>query len=148
MAFETRTGDRTATELLGAGDLLQPPELLADDLLERSVPLARAAPDRLALLDEDFVERVRPFPQIARALLRRAVPATAELDVLRAITSQPRLEVRLVLLLWHLAARWGRVEPAASGCRCRSPTGCSASSWPPSGRRSRTPSSGSRTRGW
>src|SRR5207245_9485797 len=25
---------------------------------------------------------------------------------------QPKLEVRLVLLLWHLAARWGRVEPA------------------------------------
>ena len=33
--------------------------------------------------------------------------------MLRAITSQPRLEVRLVLLLWHLAARWGRVEPAS-----------------------------------
>ena len=31
--------------------------------------------------------------------------------MLRAITSQPRLEVRLVLLLWHLAGRWGRVEP-------------------------------------
>ena len=31
-------------------------------------------------------------------------------DVQRAITSQPRLEVRLTLLLWHLAGRWGRVE--------------------------------------
>jgi CRP/FNR family cyclic AMP-dependent transcriptional regulator len=30
---------------------------------------------------------------------------------LRAISCQPRLEVRLVLFLWHLAARWGRVEP-------------------------------------
>ena len=39
--------------------------------------------------------------------------------MLRAITSQPRLEVRLVLLLWHLAARWGRVEP--SGIRLSLP---------------------------
>jgi CRP-like cAMP-binding protein len=46
------------------------------------------------------------------ALLRRAGRRIADLDVLRAITSQPRLEVRLVLLLWHLAARWGRVDPA------------------------------------
>jgi CRP/FNR family cyclic AMP-dependent transcriptional regulator len=55
---------------------------------------------------------VRPWPQIALALLQRAGRRIADLDVLRAITSQPRLEVRLVLLLWHLAARWGRVEPA------------------------------------
>jgi len=34
------------------------------------------------------------------------------MDVPRPILSQPRLEVRLVLLLWHFAARWGRVEPA------------------------------------
>jgi hypothetical protein len=31
--------------------------------------------------------------------------------VQRAIAAQPRLEVRLLLVLWHLAARWGRVEP-------------------------------------
>jgi CRP-like cAMP-binding protein len=31
--------------------------------------------------------------------------------VQRAIAAQPRLEVRLALLLWHLAARWGKVEP-------------------------------------
>ncbi|HEY1712194.1 MAG TPA: helix-turn-helix domain-containing protein [Solirubrobacteraceae bacterium] len=113
ITFETRTGDRIATELLGAGDLLQAPTLPTDDLLERSCHWRALRPTRLALLDEDFVDRVRPFPQVVRALLSRACRRTAELDVLRAITSQPRLEVRLVLLLWHLAARWGRVEPSA-----------------------------------
>ena len=113
MAFETRTGDRVATELLGSGDLLQSPALPTDDLLERSCRWRALRPTRFALLDKDFVERVRPFPQVVRALLSRACRRTAELDVLRAITSQPRLEVRLVLVLWHLAARWGRVEPAA-----------------------------------
>ncbi len=113
MAFETRTGDRVAAELLGAGDLLQAPELLADDLLERTCTWRVLRPARLALLDGAFCDRVRPFPQIIRALLGRSCQRIAELDALRAIASQPRLEVRLVLLLWHLAARWGRVEP---GC--------------------------------
>ncbi len=113
MVLETRTGDRVAAELLGAGDLLQAPELLADDLLERTCAWRVLRPARLALLDGEFCDRVRPFPQIIRALLGRSCQRIAELDALRAIASQPRLEVRLVLLLWHLAARWGRVEP---GC--------------------------------
>lgn len=113
MAFETRTGDRVATELLGAGDLLQIPDLITEDLLDRTCLWRALRPVRVALLDAEFAERVRPFPQIGRALLRRAGNRTAELDVLRAISSQPRLEVRLALLLWHLASRWGRVEPAS-----------------------------------
>jgi CRP-like cAMP-binding protein len=113
LTFETRTGDRVATELLGAGDLLQAPVLATDELLERSCRWRALRPTRFALLDEDFVDRVRPFPQVIRALLSRACRRTAELDVLRAITSQPRLEVRLILLLWHLAARWGKVEPGS-----------------------------------
>ncbi|HEY2319482.1 MAG TPA: helix-turn-helix domain-containing protein [Solirubrobacteraceae bacterium] len=113
VAFETRTGDRVAAELLGAGDLLQAPSLPTDELLERSCRWRALRPTRFALLDEAFVDRVHPFPQVVRALVSRACRRNAELDVLRAITSQPRLEVRLVLLLWHLAARWGRVEPAS-----------------------------------
>jgi hypothetical protein len=112
IASGTRVGDRTATELLGAGDLLQPPDPSVEDLLERTDDWRVLCPTRFGLLDADFAERVRPLPQIAQALLRRAGRRTAALDVLRAITSQPRLEVRLVLVLWHLAARWGRVEPA------------------------------------
>ena len=113
VAFETRTGDRVATELVGAGDLLQSPSLPTDGLLERTCRWRALRPTRFALLDADFVTRVRSFPQIVRVLLRRSCRRTAELDVLRAITSQPRLEIRLVLLLWHLAARWGRVEPGS-----------------------------------
>ena len=66
---------------------------------------------RFAVLDAAFADRVRPWPQIAQALLRRVERRTRNLNVQRAIACQPRLEVRLALLLWHLAARWGRVEP-------------------------------------
>jgi CRP/FNR family transcriptional regulator, cyclic AMP receptor protein len=119
VVFETCTGDRIAAELVGAGDLLQASHLITDDLLERTCHWRVLWPTRVALLDGDFAERVRSFPQLSRALLRRACSRAAELDVLRAISSQPRLEVRLVLLLWHLSARWGRLEPG--GARLRLP---------------------------
>jgi CRP-like cAMP-binding protein len=64
------------------------------------------------VLDGDFAQRVAPWPQIGHALLRRTERRAEDLGVLRAISGQPRLEVRLVLFLWHLAARWGRVEPS------------------------------------
>ena len=112
LALEIRVGGRTAAELVGPGDLLQPLGPAPDQMLVRTSSGWRALrPARLAVLDGDFADRVRPFPQIVRILARRACRRPLELDVLRAITSQPRLEVRLVLLLWHLADRWGRVEP-------------------------------------
>jgi CRP/FNR family transcriptional regulator, cyclic AMP receptor protein len=112
LAVDTRVADRTTTELLGSGDLLQPPGAHEDQLVERETVWRALCPSRLALLDTDFVERVRSWPQILNAVVRRAERRSEDLDVIRAISSQPRLEVRLVLLLWHLAARWGRVEPA------------------------------------
>jgi CRP/FNR family transcriptional regulator, cyclic AMP receptor protein len=111
VAYETRVGDRTALELVGSGDLLQPPDRSNDELLERADSWRALSPTRLALLDEEFANRVRPWPQVVHVLLRRSGARTASVDALRAISCQPRLEVRLVLLLWHLAARWGRVEP-------------------------------------
>jgi len=112
VAFEMRVGDRAATELLGAGDLLEPPIQRSEELLEHTSCWRVLWPMRLALLDVEFSDRVRPWPQIPQALLRRAARRISDVDALRAITAQPRLEVRLDLLLWHLAARWGRVEPA------------------------------------
>jgi CRP/FNR family transcriptional regulator, cyclic AMP receptor protein len=110
IAVEVQVGDRTATELIGAGDLLQPRQLDMDDLLEHFDGWHVLLPARVAVLDAGFAERVRPWPQIVLALLRRAGKRASDLDVQRAIACQPRLEVRLALMLWHLAARWGRVE--------------------------------------
>jgi CRP/FNR family transcriptional regulator, cyclic AMP receptor protein len=119
IAFETRVGDRTACELTGAGDLLQPPCPRAEQLVEQRDAWRALWPTRFGMLDHEFSERVRPWPQIALALLRRAGRRIADADALRAIACQPRLEVRLTLLMWHLATRWGRVEP--SGIRLTLP---------------------------
>jgi CRP-like cAMP-binding protein len=119
LTADTRVADRTVTELLGPGDLLQPPSTTADEMLERICHWRALRATRLALLDGEFVERVRSWPQLLRALFRRAERRSSDLSAVRAISGQPKLEVRLVLLLWHLAARWGRVEP--SGIRLSLP---------------------------
>jgi len=110
VAVDTRISNRTVTELLGSGDLLQPLSRHVDDLIERSASWQALCPCRFALLDAEFADRVLPWPQIGHALLRRTERRTEDLGVMRAISCQPRLEVRLVLFLWHLAGRWGRVE--------------------------------------
>ena len=111
IAIDTHVGDRIATELVGAGDLLQPWERGQDELLERICTWKVLVPTRLAHLDANFAERVRPWPLLTEALLRRAGRRAAGLNMQRAIAGHPRLEVRIALLLWHLAGRWGRVEP-------------------------------------
>jgi CRP/FNR family transcriptional regulator, cyclic AMP receptor protein len=111
MAFDTEVGERTATELIGAGDLVSPSARRTDAMLMPTAVWRVLSRTQLALLDEDFAARMRPWPQIVQALLRRAARRTADIDEMRAIACHPRLEVRLDLLFWHLAARWGRVEP-------------------------------------
>jgi CRP/FNR family cyclic AMP-dependent transcriptional regulator len=111
VAFDTRIANRTVTQLQGSGDLLQPPSRDVDDMIERVASWRALSACRLALLDAEFAERVLPWPQIGHTLLRRTQRGAEDLSMLRAISCQPRLEVRLVLFLWHLAARWGRVEP-------------------------------------
>jgi CRP/FNR family transcriptional regulator, cyclic AMP receptor protein len=111
LATDVQVGDRTAAEIVGAGDLIQRPCRHHHELLSCQVQWRALVPVRLALLDQAFTKRVRFWPQIAQALLRRAGSRIYDLNVQRAIAVQPRLEVRLCLLLWHLAARWGKVEP-------------------------------------
>ena len=111
LALNIRVGDRVSAELVGAGDLLQPLAADVDQLLACDVGWRALVPIRFALLDHGFSKRVRFWPELTQALLRRAGRRVINLDVQRSIAAQPRLEVRLALLLWHLAGRWGKVEP-------------------------------------
>jgi hypothetical protein len=111
LTMNVRVGDRIAAELLGPGDLLEAPDRPDEELLSCTVGWRALLPMRFAVLDAPFASRVHPWPQIMHALLRRSERRSRALNVQRAIASQPRLDVRLALLLWHLAARWGRVEP-------------------------------------
>ena len=108
---QTRIADRVVAELLGPGDLLQPPVGDGDETVPSRAAWQALRPSRLAVLDAEFAQRTLPWPQIGQTLLRRSERRTADLRAIRAICAQPRLEVRLVLLLRRLAGRFGTVEP-------------------------------------
>ena len=107
-----RVLDRVVAEILGRRDLLRSPGDAAGEVsLDCDASWSTLHPTRFAILDARFADQVRRWPQITHALLARTERRIEQMAIQRAIAAQPRLEVRLLLLLWHLAARWGRIEP-------------------------------------
>jgi hypothetical protein len=104
---------RSGAELLGEGDLLRPWQPEPDD---STLPLRSAwsivEPTRLAVLDERFMMSAALYPELIGALLASAIERSRNFAVQLAIIHQARVDIRLHMLLWHLASRWGRVEPA------------------------------------
>jgi hypothetical protein len=105
---------RYGAELLGAGDLLRPWQRDAD--AEEGGTLALhwtwrvATPVRLAVLDQRWAARAANWPQLGAELTGRALARSLRLVVAMAVAQQPRLDVRLWMLFWDLANRYGRVR--------------------------------------
>src|SRR3954451_5119511 len=101
---------RFGAELLGEGDLLRPWE--GEDEMP-TLPLTTAwrvlENARLAVLDERFMAHLADYPQLGGRLVGRAVARSRNIAVNMAIVHQARVDVRLHMLFWHLASRWGRV---------------------------------------
>ena len=111
LAREVHVAERTSTELLGPGDLLRPWEFDEGEPVPCEVIWRVLERADLALLDAFFAARIRPWPQIATELMGSAVRRAHSLAVERAIGRHPRVDLRVAMLLWHLAGRWGRVRP-------------------------------------
>jgi CRP/FNR family transcriptional regulator, cyclic AMP receptor protein len=103
---------RTTVELIGAGDVLRPwDDAAARPSVPRSVDWTVHVPTRIALLDEQLARRVAAWPEIVTALLKRSIQRAQWLEHHLAILENPRVDVRLLLLFWQLADRWGTVGP-------------------------------------
>ena len=109
VAHDLVIAGRTATHLLGRGDILAPAVRPC-----RHLPVTRifglAEPTRVALLDESFAAVARRWPSIAEALVVHAERQMERVAVQQLISQLPRAEQRIVALLWHLSDRWGREE--------------------------------------
>lgn len=101
---------RFSAELLGEGDVLHPPHLDREPTLSLTIDWLVLEPSRLAVLDDRFVRQLADFPQLAGRLFSRAVERSRQLGVNMAIVQQARVDVRLHMLLWQLAGRWGKVR--------------------------------------
>jgi CRP/FNR family cyclic AMP-dependent transcriptional regulator len=110
---------RFGAELIGEGDLLRPNEESVSPLLPLSTDWSIVLPTRLAALDLEFEQHLAQYPELGRGLVVRALQRSKNLSVNMAIVHQARVDVRLHMLLWHLAARWGRVRSDGTVLRLR-----------------------------
>jgi CRP/FNR family transcriptional regulator, cyclic AMP receptor protein len=102
---------RFGAELLGPGDLLRPWDTGEDTSLPFAVRFAVAERARIAILDRGFAVRAAPFPEVATTITGRAMSRVRNLALVMSIVHYPEVRQRLLLVLWHLADRWGRVTP-------------------------------------
>lgn len=99
--------DRPVTELLGQGDLLVPWEP------DRTEPFGAGArwevlePARVGVLDRRVTAILSRWPDITVALLARAISRSRSFALNLAVGQLTGIELRLQVMLWHLAARWG-----------------------------------------
>jgi CRP/FNR family transcriptional regulator, cyclic AMP receptor protein len=103
---------RRCVELVGHGDVMRPWRWDEEGSHVRAeIGWTVLEPSRLAVLDHDFVVRIVPWPQLGLELFNRGTRRAHHLAVALAIAHHQRVDDRLLLTLWHLAERWGRVHP-------------------------------------
>jgi CRP/FNR family transcriptional regulator, cyclic AMP receptor protein len=101
---------RPGAELLGECDLLRPWQSDEVPTLPMTSEWSVLAPARLAVLDDTFARHLANYPELASRLVERAVRRSRRLVINMAIVHDARVDERLRMLFWHLAARWGRVR--------------------------------------
>lgn len=113
LAHRVRIGDRPALRVLGPTDVLwlgsgPSPIVVADACWSAFTRTS------LALLDNSFLVAVRHFPQLVRGLARR-VAQQSERDAAHLAASQlPRVDQRLLAIMWLLAEKCGYVSAAGT----------------------------------
>lgn len=111
---ELRVGRGASPQLLGPGSVLlcdpRPAELLSP-----TTSAAALVPTEVAVLDRRFLMAAARWPQLVGILHLRIADQQRDLAVQGAICQFPRVDDRIVSLLWHLAERWGKV--GADGVR-------------------------------
>jgi CRP/FNR family cyclic AMP-dependent transcriptional regulator len=102
---------RRCVELLGHGDVMRPWSWDTEGSHVRAeVGWTVLEPTRLAVLDHGLVVRMGPWPALGVELFNRGTRRAHALAVALAISHHQRVDDRLLLTLWHLAERWGRVH--------------------------------------
>lgn len=103
-------GQLTATEFLGPRDVLRP-WAMSETVEMTEARWETLTPTRLAVLDGEFATRVRPWPELAAAVLDRYTERLASQLLCAALRQTKRVEDRVLVALWHFARRWGDASP-------------------------------------
>jgi CRP/FNR family cyclic AMP-dependent transcriptional regulator len=111
LSREVEVLGRRCCELLGPGDVMRPWRWDSEGShVQAEIGWVVLEPARLAVLDHGLVVRLAPWPQLGLELFNRGTRRAHHLAVALAISHHQRVDDRLLLTLWHLAERWGRVH--------------------------------------
>lgn len=106
---------RRCGEIVGPGTLLRPWD---DSGTSTPLPFELGwrvlKPARIALLDRRFLATILRWPQLIEAFMERASERVHTLAFNVAIHCVQRVDLRLMLLFWHLAERFGKVTTAGT----------------------------------
>ena len=105
-----RIGEQTGIQLLGPDDVLVPPGDLSPSWLANSDFLC-ATEVRLVLFANDLFAGVHRYPRIVQALYGCIGNQLQRLTAQLVICQIPRVDDRVLAMLWLLAESWGLVTP-------------------------------------
>ena len=102
---------RQTGELLGPGDLFRPVDEGGElDAVPVRTTWHVCEPVRLAVLDQRFTAIAGRWPELIDALFLRSSRRSRCLAVQLTVGRVTRVDERLLIILWQLAERWGRVR--------------------------------------
>ncbi|MFL5827623.1 MAG: helix-turn-helix domain-containing protein [Thermoleophilaceae bacterium] len=105
-------GKINAVEFLGPGDVVRPWTYGSEQI--SALPVGASwevfRTSTVALLDDDFSRRAAQWPEVAAAVVERVVARSRSLAFSLAVRQLVRVDERVLLTLWYLADRWGRIR--------------------------------------
>lgn len=104
-----RIAGHESARVLGPGDIFDPARG-AGGLLTVEMQWSALQPTTLAALDHRYLAMARRWPPLTVALQQRLCDEANRIAVLAAIAHLPRVELRVLALMWHLGDRFGREE--------------------------------------
>jgi CRP/FNR family cyclic AMP-dependent transcriptional regulator len=104
--------DQVALRLLGPGALIAT-GAGAPEAITKS-EWSAASPVRLGLLGTQFLRAVARWPQLQHNIMNRFAEQNEHLAAQLALCQMPRVEDRLLAMLWLLAETWGKVTSAGT----------------------------------
>lgn len=104
-------GNRQSVELLAPGDVLRPWVEDGGAVFIPKITWCVHDPAVIAVLPDAFPRDVASCPRVMHVLADRMLMRSRWLALDLAISHHVGADGRLMLALWHLADRWGRVTP-------------------------------------
>jgi CRP/FNR family transcriptional regulator, cyclic AMP receptor protein len=109
-------GEDSTLILIGPGDFV-PATLGSQSILVTARSWRASAPATIALLERQFLLGAHRAPRLVAGLHARTIEQAERVAVQLAICQLPRVEERILALLWHLAECWGQVTADGTALR-------------------------------